>query len=120
MLNPKYKEKVRYELDKILAARIIVPVEESEWISQMVVQDKKIGGIWICLNLSSLNDAYIHDPFATPFTDEILENVGGREVYSFTDRFLVYHQVKIIEEDKQKMTFAIELGSFAYMVMHFR
>ncbi len=27
-LNPKYKEKVREELDKILAAEIIEPVEE--------------------------------------------------------------------------------------------
>ena len=28
-LNPKYKEKVRVELDKMLAAGIIEPVEES-------------------------------------------------------------------------------------------
>lgn len=28
-LNPKYKEKVRKELDKMLAAEIIEPVEES-------------------------------------------------------------------------------------------
>lgn len=28
-LNPKYKEKVRVELDKMLAARIIEPMEES-------------------------------------------------------------------------------------------
>ena len=37
-LNPKYKEKVRMELDKMLAAEIIKPVEESEWVSPMVVQ----------------------------------------------------------------------------------
>jgi hypothetical protein len=24
-----------------------------------------------------LNDACLHDPFPTPFTDEVLENVGG-------------------------------------------
>ena len=43
-LNPKYKEKVRMELDKMLAARIIEPVEESEWVSPMVVQEKKTKG----------------------------------------------------------------------------
>eukprot|EP00253_Pinus_taeda_P027983 PITA_27983 len=31
-LNPKYKENVRLELDKKLAAGIIEPVEESNWI----------------------------------------------------------------------------------------
>jgi hypothetical protein len=40
-LNPKYKEKVKIELDRMLEAGIIEPVEESEWISPMVVQDKK-------------------------------------------------------------------------------
>eukprot|EP00253_Pinus_taeda_P005731 PITA_05731 len=36
-LNPKYKEKVREELDKILAAGIIEPMEESDWVSPMIV-----------------------------------------------------------------------------------
>lgn len=70
---------------------IIIPVEESEWISPMVVQDKKIGKIRICVDLRNLNDACVHDPFLTPFINEVLENVGGREAYSFTDGFLGYH-----------------------------
>jgi hypothetical protein len=40
-LNPKYKEKVCKELDRMLDVRIIVPIEESEWISPMVMQPKK-------------------------------------------------------------------------------
>ena len=40
-LNPQYKERVKVELDRMLDARIIDPVEELEWISPMVVQDKK-------------------------------------------------------------------------------
>lgn len=36
-LNPKYKEKVRKELDRMLDASIIFPIDESEWISTMVV-----------------------------------------------------------------------------------
>lgn len=40
-LNPKYKEKVREELNKMLAAGIIEPVKESDWVSPMVVQEKK-------------------------------------------------------------------------------
>lgn len=43
-LNPKYKEKVRKELDKLLDANIIEPVEESNWVSPMVVQEKKKKG----------------------------------------------------------------------------
>lgn len=106
-------------LDKMLAAGIIIPVEESKWISPMVVQDKKTGGIRVCVDLRNFNDACRHDPFPTPFTDEVLENVGGNEAYSFADGFSGYHQVKIAKEDRHKTTFATKWGSFAYMVMPF-
>ena len=72
----------------MLAAGIIEPVEESEWVSPMVMQEKKTKGeIRICVVLRKLDDACLHDPFPTPFTDEVLDNVGGQEVYSFTDGF---------------------------------
>ena len=92
-LNPKYKEKVKIELDRMLQAEIIEPVEESEWIIPMAVQDKNTGEIRICVDLRKLNDSCLHDPFATPFTDEVLDNVGGDDVYSFIDEFLGYHQI---------------------------
>ena len=95
-LNPRYKEKVKQELDKMIIVGIIEPVEESEWVSPMVVQDKKEKDeIRICVDLRKLNDASVHDPFTTPFTDEVLDNVGGQEVYSFTDGFSGYHQTRI-------------------------
>jgi hypothetical protein len=40
-LNPKYKQKVKIELVRMMEAEIVEPVEESEWIIPMVVQDKK-------------------------------------------------------------------------------
>jgi hypothetical protein len=79
-LNPKYKEKVKIELDIMLEVGIIEPIEELEWIIPMVVQDKNTGEIWICIDLRKLNDSCLHHPFPTPFTDEVLDNVGGQEV----------------------------------------
>jgi hypothetical protein len=76
-LNLKYKEKVKAELHRMIEVDIIEPVVDSEWIILMVVQDKKRGGIRICVDLRKFNDACLHDPFSTPFTDEVLENVGG-------------------------------------------
>jgi hypothetical protein len=61
----------------MLEAGIIEPIKEFEWISPMVVQEKKQGGIRICVDLRKLIYACLHDPFHTPFTDEVLENVGG-------------------------------------------
>ena len=64
----------------------------------MVVQEKKTKGeIRIYVDLRKLNDACLHHPFPTPFTDEVLDNVGGQEVYSFTDGFSGYHQIKLLQ-----------------------
>eukprot|EP00253_Pinus_taeda_P026504 PITA_26504 len=84
-----------------------------------VPEKKKKGEIRICVELRKLNDAYVHDPFPTPFIEEVLENVSGQEAYSFTDRFLGYHQIKIASEDRRKTTFSIEWGYFKYTVMSF-
>lgn len=119
-LNPKYKEMVCLELDNMLAASIIEPVEESDWVSPMVIQEKKQKNeIRICIDLKKLNDACVHDPFPIPFTDEVFDNVGGQEEYSFTDGLLGYHQIKIAPEDRSKTNFATERGCFQYIVMPF-
>jgi hypothetical protein len=111
-LNPKYKKKVKTELDKMLEEGIIEPVEESEWTSPMVVQDNKTIEIIIYVDLRKLNDACLHDPFPTPFTDEVLDNVGGQEIYSFTDGFSGYDHIRIAKEDCHKTTFATKWGSY--------
>jgi hypothetical protein len=118
-LNPIYKQKIKVDIDRMLEVGIIELVEESEWIRLMVVQEKKQGRIIICIDLRKLNDVCLHDPFPTPFKDEVLENVGGQESYSFTDGFLGYHQIKIALEDQYKTRFSMEWGSYQYTFMSF-
>jgi len=85
----------------------------------MVVQEKNQGWINICLYLRKLNDSFLHDHFPIPFTDEVLENIGGHKSYSFIDGFSRYHHIMIAPEDKHKITFSTEWGSFPYTVIPF-
>jgi hypothetical protein len=62
----------------------------------MVVYGKNIGEIKIYVDLRNLNDTCLHDPFPTLFTDDVWENLGGQETYSFIDGFVGYHQIKIV------------------------
>jgi len=96
----------------MLEVRIIERVVESECISPKVVKYKKTGGLQICVDLRKLNDACLHDPFPTLFTDEVIDNVGGKEAYSFEDGFSRYHQNKIAQENRHKTNFMAELGSY--------
>jgi hypothetical protein len=45
--------------------------------------------------------------------------VGGQEVYSFTNGFSGYDNIKISPEDRYKTTFATEWGSYQYTIMTF-
>ena len=61
----------------------------------------------------------MHDPLPTPFTDEVLKGVGGQKMYSFTDGFFGYHQLRIAKEDRHKITFVTKWDCFQYIVMPF-
>ena len=55
--------------------------------------------------MRKLNYEILYYPFPIPFTDKVLEGVGGQEIYSFTDYFFGYHEIRIVKEDRQKTTF---------------
>lgn len=100
---------------------ITEPVEEYDWVSPMVVEEKKLKGeVCICVDLWKLNDACVNNLFPTSFKDEVIENVHEQEAYSFIDGFSGYHQIKIAPEDRSKTTFATECGCFQYTVNPFR
>lgn len=76
-----------------MEAGIISLVDNTEWISPMVIQHKKISDLRIYVIFWELNKVCEHDLFSTPFIEETLENMVGNEVYSFIDGFFGYHQV---------------------------
>jgi hypothetical protein len=66
-LNPRIKEKVKKEIDKMLEAGLIFLIEEAEWVNLIVIQSKKhIEDIRVCVHYMSLNSTYVHDPYPTP------------------------------------------------------
>jgi hypothetical protein len=104
----------------MLEARLIFSLEEAEWVSPIVIQSKKgTEDIRVCVDYRSLKFPCVHDPFPTHFTDDVLEQVVGKESYSFADVFSGYQQVRILEEEKNKTTFITKWGSFAYNLMPF-
>jgi hypothetical protein len=73
-LNPRVKEKAKKEIEKMLEEGLIFLVEEAEWVSPIVIQRKKnTEDIRVYVDYKSLNSACVHDPFPTPFTDEVLK-----------------------------------------------
>jgi hypothetical protein len=117
--NPKYTTMVKEELDKLLEAGFIRPVETTEWVSFVVLALKKNGKLRVCVHYKALNKITKKGHYPLPFCEEILEEVVGHEMYTFRDGYRGYHQVKIALEDQLKTTFTTPWGTFCYTVMPF-
>ena len=108
------------EVQKLLKAGFIYPVEDLEWVSPVVMVPQKNGKWHICADFKPLNAATKRDHFPLPFQDEILLNeVAGYECYTVCDGYSGYFQVGIAEEDQRKTIFITPWGCFAYRVIPF-
>ena len=91
-LNPKYSLMVKEEIDRLLEAGFINPINNSKCISPIVVVPKKVGvdgkvKIRVCQDFWKLNAATKKDYFPLPFTNIILDHVSSQECYNFLDGF---------------------------------
>ncbi|MCO5591661.1 hypothetical protein L7F22_045652 [Adiantum nelumboides] len=113
------EEALLKEVRKLLLAGFIYPVDNSEWVSPMVVTPKKNGKWRVCVDYRPLNEATKRDQFPLPFQDEILNEVAGHEKYTVCDGYSGYFQIRIAEEDQKKTTFITPWGCYAFWVMPF-
>ncbi|MCO5588774.1 hypothetical protein L7F22_042733 [Adiantum nelumboides] len=113
------EEALLKEVRKLLSAGFIYPVDNSEWVSPVVVTPKKNGKWRVCVDYRPLNEATKRDHFPLPFQDEILNEVAGHEKYTVCDGYSGYFQIRIAEEDQKKTTFITPWGCYAFRVMPF-
>ncbi|MCO5596794.1 hypothetical protein L7F22_050864 [Adiantum nelumboides] len=117
--NETFARKIKEEIDKLKEAEFIYEIEHTDWVSPIVVVLKKNGKLRVCVNLKKVNATTIGDNYPLSITDHVIEQVAGREAYSFLDGFSGYNQLAIKPEDQHKTAFATEWGIFAYRVMPF-
>lgn len=118
-VHPKVVLLVKAELERMLATKVIRPIDYSEWISNMVPITKPSGDIRICTNFRDLNKACPKYDFLLPNIDMIVDLTAGHEILSLMDGFSGYNQIKIAEEDQHKTTFTTPWGTFCYNMMPF-
>ena len=116
-MNPNYASIVKQDIDKLLAAGFVEPVDNATWLSPIVVVPKKNGKLRICVDFRKLNAATKKDPYTVHRF--YIGYDGGHEMYSFLDGYSGYHQIKIAPEDRFKRAFVTDWGAFVWVVMPF-
>jgi hypothetical protein len=108
-LNNAMREVVRKEVLKVLKARVIYPISDTEWVSPVQVVLKK-GGMTIirneknelipqrtvtswrmCIDYRKLNKATRKDYFPLLFIDEMLERLANHSFFCYLDGYSGYH-----------------------------
>ncbi len=87
-LNLNYAAIVKHDIDKLFIASFIKHVEETTWLSPIVVMPNKYGKPKICVDFRKLNSITKKNPYPLPFTNEVISIVVGHEVYTFLGGFL--------------------------------
>jgi len=106
-LNPNYATTIKQDIDKLLAVGFIKFVEETTWLSPIVIVPKKNGKLRIYINFRKLNATTKKDPYSFPFTN-FFNTIVRHEAYSFLNGYLGYHQISIAPKDKHKIAFVID------------
>jgi hypothetical protein len=84
---------VKAELERLLEAGFIAPMDTTDWVFRMVLVKKKNGKIRICVDYRALNKQIQKDHFPLPFISSILEEVAGLERYTMGDGYSGFNQV---------------------------
>ncbi len=119
-LNLNYATVIKQNIDKLLVVKFIESIEETTWLSPIVVVPWKNGKLKICIDFRKLNATTKKDPYPLPFTCEMLNTIIRYETFFFLVGYSGYHQICIILKDRYKTTFVTDWGAFIWKVMLFR
>ncbi len=79
-MNPNYATIIKQNTDKLLAIGFIVLIEETTWLSSIVVVPKKNRKLKICVDFRKFSIT-TKDPRLLPFTYDVINTFVGHEVY---------------------------------------
>jgi hypothetical protein len=110
---------IKLEVEKIFKAVFIYLVALTDWVSNLVLVNKKQGTIRVCVDYRDINKACPKDNFPTPFIDQIVDDCSRIEIFSLMDGFSGYNQINIVPADQHKTTFICPWGTFSYWKLPF-
>lgn len=107
-MHPHVALLVKAELEKLLKDGFIKAIDYAEWISNIVPLSKEDKSIRVCTDFKDLNKACLKGNFPLPNIDMTV----GYEMYSLTNRFSGYNQIKIALDNQEKLAFTCAWESF--------
>jgi hypothetical protein len=117
MGTPRFKE-LQMQLEELLMKEYIFP-SVTPWGAPIIFVKKKDGTLRLCIHFRQLNKVTIKNKYPFPRIDDLFYNLKGERIILKIDLRLVYHQLRIKEEDIRKTTFGTRYGHYEFTVVSF-
>ena len=113
-------KQVQKEIKRIEQLDVIEPVDElTEWCSPIVVVPKADGRVWICVDLTRLNQAVLQEVYQMPTVEETLGSLTEGSVFSKLDANSGFHQIVLNPESAKLTTFITPFGRYMFKRLPF-
>lgn len=112
------QEKLKDELARMEKLGVIKKIDEpTEWVSSLVVVQKKTGALRTCLDPRDLNKAIRRAHFKLPTREEIMAQFAGATWFSKLDASETsgFWQMKLDEESSRLCTFNTPEGRYRFL-----
>lgn len=107
-------------LDDMVSKGVIETVDyPTDWVSNVVLTEKKDSNIRICLDPRPLNNALKREHYALPTIDDVLPELHSARVFSTFDLRSGYWHVTLDDESSKLTTFQTPYGRYKYKRLPF-
>ena len=100
------KAKLQQALERNVRTGVLKKVDQpTDWVSNLVVVEKKDGSLRLCLDPKDLNKAIKREHYKIPTMEEIAAEFTGKTMFSTLDLKDGYWQIQLDEDSLQLCTF---------------
>ena len=114
------RSKLKSVLERLARDGIVADVDSpTEWVSNLVVIEKKDKSLRLCLDPKPLNAAILRERYLIPTPADVQSQLSGKRLFSVIDKKDGYWHVALTEESSYLTTFHTPWGRKRFLRMPF-
>ncbi len=113
-------DKLKCELERLCDINVIAKVDEpTDWVSQIVVVQKKDLSLRVCIDPHALNKALQRERYTLPILSDSLHELSNSKVFTKVDLSSGYWHVKLDDVSSHLTTFQTNWGRYRWLRLPF-